>query len=273
MTDAQTDARAASARGSAANRPVLNRIVLNRIGFADLKRAIGEGVADFAKAAPVDLLFGGLFAAAGWLLIALLAVLRLPYLAYPLAMGFALVAPFAAIAFYAGSDLIDRGERLTLGNVANRMRKGARGDVRWMSLVTGFALVIWMDLAAFIFFAFVGLNGFSIDFVSRLFTTPAGLIFLVVGNAAGALIALCVFSISVISFPLLFDRETDFVTAMATSVRLVRENFLTMLVWCAIIGVAAAVSVATGFIGLLITLPVIGHASWRLYRLAVVPQG
>ena len=259
MADAQTGARAAPARGPA----------LNRIDLSALKGAIGDGAKDFGKAAPVDLLFGSLFAAAGWLLIALLAVFRLPYLAYPLAMGFALVAPFAAIAFYAGSDLIDQGESPTLGAVLRRMTKGARGDIRWMSLVTGFALVIWMDLAAFIFFAFVGLNGFSVDFLSRLFTTPAGLLFLVVGNAAGAIIAICVFSISVISFPLLFDRQTDFVTAMATSVRLVRENFPAMLAWCAIIGAAVGLSVATGFIGLLVTLPVIGHASWRLYKRAV----
>lgn len=246
---------------------------LNKVGFGDLRSVIAGGFRDFTAALPYDLLFGGLFALGGWLLIALLAKFHLPFLAYPLAMGFALIAPFGAIAFYSVSDLIDRGEPLSLGALFRRIARAARGDLRWMSLVTGFALVIWMDLAAFSFFAFVGLNGFTPEFLTSLFTTPSGLGFLLFGNALGALIAIFVFSLSVISFPMLFDREVDFVTAMATSVRLVQENPASMLVWCFLIGAAVAISVATAFLGFFILLPVIGHATWRLYRRAVPDAG
>ncbi|MEK7265944.1 MAG: DUF2189 domain-containing protein [Pseudomonadota bacterium] len=242
---------------------------LKRVGFGDLKSIIAGGFGDFAKAAPFDLLFGGAFAAGGWLLIALLVKFHLPFLAYPLAMGFALVAPFGAIAFYAVSDLLDRGEPLSFGSIVRRIAKAARGDLRWMSLVTGFALVIWMDIAAFIFFGFVGVKGFTPDFFVNLISSPSGAVFLVAGNAAGALIAVFVFSISVISFPMLFDRDIDFITAMTTSVRLVRENPAPMLLWCFLIGLSVAVSVATALIGLLVLLPVIGHTTWRLYRHAL----
>ncbi len=243
-------------------------IRLERIGLGGLWSVIGQGFRDFAVAFPYDFVFGGAFALGGWLLIALLAKYDLPFLAYPLAMGFALVAPFGAIAFYAVSDLLDRGETLSFGAVFRRIARAARGDLRWMSLVTGFALVIWMDLAAFSFFAFVGLNGFSPEFLASLFTTPSGLAFLLFGNALGAVIAIFVFSISVISFPMLFDREVDFVTAMATSVRMVRENPAAMLVWCFLIGLSVTLSIATAFLGFFIILPVIGHATWRLYRRA-----
>lgn len=239
---------------------------LNRVTIPDLRSVIAAGFRDFLRAAPFDLVFGGLFAAAGWLLIALLVKFHLPFLAYPLAMGFALVAPFGAVAFYAVSDLQDRGEPLSFGALARRIARAARGDLRWMSLVTGFALVIWMDIAAFIFFGFVGLNGFTPDFFINLVTSPSGAAFLILGNAVGALIAICVFSISVISFPMLFDRDVDFITAMTTSVRLVRENPATMLLWCFLIGLSVAISVATALLGLLVLLPVIGHATWRLYR-------
>jgi len=248
-------------------------IRLNKVSLGDLHRVIATGVRDFSAAAPYDLAFGGLFAVGGWLLFALLAKFQLPFLAYPLAMGFALVAPFGAIAFYAVSDLLDRRERLSFGSILRRIRAGARGDIRWMSLITGFTLVIWMDLAAISFFGFVGLNGFTPDFFIKLVTTSSGLGFLLFGNILGAVIAIFVFSISVISFPLLFDRDVDFVTAMSTSVRLVRENPVAMLVWCFLIGLSVALSAATALIGLFVLLPVIGHASWRLYRLAVAGAG
>lgn len=242
---------------------------LNKVGFGDLASIIAAGFRDFAAALPFDLVFGSVFAAGGWLLIALLVKFDLPFLAYPLAMGFALVAPFGAVAFYAVSDFLDRGEPLSFGALARRIAKAARGDLRWMSLVTGFALVIWMDIAAFLFFGFVGLNGFTPDFLIMLVSSASGLGFLLVGNAVGALIAICIFSISVISFPMLFDRDVDFITAMTTSVRLVRENPAAMLLWCFLIGLAIAISAATALIGLVILLPVIGHATWRLYRHAV----
>ena len=105
--------------------------------------------------------------------------------------------------------------------------------------------------------------------MSTLLTTPSGLAFVVLGNALGAVVAMAVFSISVISFPMLYDRDVDFVTAMVTSVRLVLQNPLTMIAWAALIGVLILVSLMSVFVALIPVLPMIGPATWHLYRRAV----
>ena len=245
---------------------------VRRLTINDLVDVIGQGVRDFRAAPRYGLFFGGLYAAAGWLLMALLWHFGMPYLAYPLAMGFALIAPFAAVSFYAVSDHLERGKSFGWSDVFGAIGSAARRDLRWMALVTGFALVIWMDIAAFLFFGLMAFMPFGPDFVRELFTTPAGLLFLLIGNISGAMIAFGVFSISAVSFPMLYDRDIDFVTAMVTSVRLVVANPVTMMAWCIAIAILTGLSLLSAFLGLFVVLPVIGHATWHLYRLAVEPQ-
>ncbi len=245
---------------------------VREISLSSLMEVIRAGVADFRAAPGYGATFGALYAAAGWLLIGLVWYFDMPYFAYPLAMGFALIAPLAAAGFYAISDLIERGERLTWEKVLGALRLALGRDLRWMALVTGFALFLWLDFAAILTFSFGGLDVLSLEFLNTLLTTSSGLTFLLAGNVIGAVIAMAVFSISVVSFPMLYDRDIDFVTAMVTSVRLVKANPVTMAVWCAIIAVSVVVSIATGFFGLIVLLPIIGHATWHLYRRAVEPQ-
>ena len=244
---------------------------VNNIAFIDLIEVLGAGVRDFRSAPVFGLFFAGLYVVAGWLIVALLWYFEMLYFAYPLAMGFALLAPFAAVAFYAISDLLEQGQSLSWRTILCAVWAASKRDLRWMALVTGFALVIWMDIAAFLLFAFVGFEGFGSDFLTKLITTPTGLLFLFLGNAIGAIIAMLVFSISVVSFPMLYDRDVDFVTAMVTSVRLVSANPVTMLAWCIIIGVLTGLSLVSFFLGLFLLLPVIGHATWHLYKRAVGP--
>jgi len=244
---------------------------VRRVSINDLIDALGAGMQDFRRAPRIGLFFGGLYAVAGWLLIALLWHFGMPYFAYPLAMGFALVAPFAAVAFYAVSAKLEKGEAVTLGGVVTSVREAAKRDLRWMALVTGFGLVIWMDIAAFLFFGFMGFQSFGPDFVEKLLTTPTGVVFLLLGNVTGALIALTIFSISAVSFPMLYDRDVDFVTAMTTSVRVVVANPVAMIAWCCVIAVLIGVSILSVFLGLFLVMPVIGHATWHLYRRAVEP--
>lgn len=246
-------------------------IGIRQITLHDLVDVVGAGIADFRAAPTFGLFFAGLYVGAGWLILALLWHFSMPYLAYPLAMGFALIAPFAAVGFYAVSSFLQAGRPLTWAGVLGALREAAGRDIRWMALVTGFALVIWMDIAAFLFFGFMGFQALDAGFIQLLFTTPAGIVFLVIGNLGGAVIAVLVFSITAVSFPMLYDRDVDFVTAMMTSVRLVIENPRTMLVWCLIIGILLGLSVLSAFVGFLVTLPVIGHATWHLYRRAIEP--
>ncbi|MFO1170684.1 MAG: DUF2189 domain-containing protein [Hyphomicrobiaceae bacterium] len=235
----------------------------------DLVQVLAAGLQDLRKAPRFGLMFGLAYAAAGWLLVALLFWLGLPFLAYPLAMGFTLVAPFAVAGLYAVSALLERGEQPTWSAILGAVREAASRDLRWMAIITGFSLVIWMDIAAFTFFAFNGFNALDANVLETLLTTPSGLAFVVLGNALGAVVAMAVFSISVISFPMLYDRDVDFVTAMVTSVRLVLQNPLTMIVWAVLIGVLILVSLMSVFVALIPILPMIGHATWHLYRRAV----
>ena len=106
-----------------------------------------------------------------------------------------------------------------------------------------------------------------------MLATNEGLLFLAIGTADGAALSLILFSLTVISFPLLLDREVDFVTAMITSVRAVVTSPLPMIGWAAVIVVLLIVSAIPYFLGLLVTIPVLGHTTWHLYRRVVVPVG
>lgn len=235
----------------------------------DILDILGDALRDFRAAPAHDLVLGGFYAIGGWMLALLLLVLDLSFLVYPLAAGFALVAPFVASAFYAVSSILERGETVTWRAIFVSVRQAARSDIGWMALVTGFSLFIWMDIAALFFFGFVGVTNAQLSLPSLLdliFTTPTGLLFLVLGHLVGAMIAFAVFSFSVTSFPMLFDRNVDFITAMITSVRAVVANRSFMILWCVTIAALIGVSLLSGLIGLFVILPVLGHASWHLYR-------
>lgn len=249
-----------------------NQIEIRTVAIDDLLEVLALGIRDF-KAAPLyGLFFGGIYAIGGWVLILMLIEFDLPFLVYPLAAGFALIAPFIASGFYVVSNQLEQSEPLSWRIVFGTVRSMSGRDLGWMALVTGFSLFIWMDIAALLSFGFMSFQFFSFgQLLNVILTTPAGWAFLVIGHTAGALIAFGVFSYSVISMPMLFDRDIDFVTAMITSVRFVKQNPRVMAVWCFTIAVLTAISLLSGFIGLFVTLPVLGHATWHLYRRAVGP--
>ncbi len=243
---------------------------VRKLALADLAFALRRGFADFARAPLYGLFFGGVYAVGGWLVVALAFTFDLPYLAYPLAAGFALIAPFACAGTYEVSRTLERGARLAWGQVLGGVWGQSGRQLGWLSLVSVFALIIWVDFAWTLFLAFYGLHVPTLRALAgEVLTTTKGFSFFLVGNAAGALIAFAVFSITVVSPTLLVDRDVDFVSAMLTSVRLVLANPFVMLVWAAIIGAALGLSLATGLLGLFVALPVLGHASWALYRRAV----
>ena len=245
---------------------------LRPVATADILEVLAAGLRDFRAAPLYGLFIGGVYTVGGWVLVLLLVRFGLPYLVYPLAIGFAFIAPFIATALYAVSRGLELGEPLSWGKVLGAIRGAAGRDLGWMALVTGFSLFIWVDMAGLLFFGFFGLRTFdALELLREILTTPMGLVFLVVGNAAGAVIALIVFSFSVTSFPMLFDRDIDFVTAMTTSVKVVLANPTAMIVWCATIAILIGLSLLSGLVALPIVLPILGHASWHLYRRAIGP--
>ena len=151
----------------------------------------------------------------------------------------------------------------------------SRGEIGWMAFVTLFIFIVWMYQVRLLIALFLGVNtSFSSlqEFIVTVLTTSEGLIFLLIGNMIGAALALILFSLTVVSFPLLLDRDVDFVTAMITSVRAVVASPGPMIGWAAIIAVLLVVSCLPFFLGLLVTLPVLGHTTWHLYRRVVAPS-
>jgi uncharacterized membrane protein len=143
-----------------------------------------------------------------------------------------------------------------------------------MAFVTLFVFVIWMYQVRLWIALLLGLNAsFSSlkEFITVVLTTNEGLLFLAIGNAVGAALSLILFSLTVVSFPLLLDRDVDSVTAMITSVRAMVMSPVPMIGWAAIIVVLLVVSALPYFLGLLVTLPVLGHTTWHLYRRIVAP--
>ncbi len=248
---------------------------VNKLAVSDIVEALALGLNDFRAAPRYGLFFGGIYALGGLIITVLLLFYDLPFLVYPLAMGFVLIAPFVATGLYDVSRKLLRGEPLTWGGVFGSVIGASGRDMGWMALVTAFTLIIWMDIAALLFFGFFGGQGIATPDLSALLreivSTPAGLLFLAIGNTVGAIIALFVFSFTAISFPMLYDRDIDFVTAMVTSVRTVTGNFRPMLLWGFIIAGLMVISILSGFIAFFVVLPVLGHATFHLYRRAVAP--
>ncbi len=253
--------------------PERNDPVVRPINAADVAEALVRGLRDFQTAPVYGLVFGALYAAAGILIVLCVTVLGASYLAYPLAAGFALLGPFVAIGLYEVSRRLEAGERPSMRDTWTTMT--SRGEIGWMAFVTLFVFIIWMYQVRLLMALFLGLKvSFSSlnEFITVVLTTNEGLVFLLVGNMVGAALSLVLFSLTVVSFPLLLDRDVDFVTAMITSVRAVVTSPVPMIGWAAIIVVLLMISAMPAFLGFLVTLPVLGHATWHLYRRIVAQE-
>lgn len=242
------------------------------VATTDIAEALVEGLRDFQALPVYGLAFGVLYAAGGIAILMCLTAFGMIYLAYPLAAGFALIGPFVAIGLYDISRRREQGQPVSFGAIWSTVR--SRSEIGWMAFVTLFIFVVWMYQVRLLIALMLGLNAsFSSfqEFMTAVLTTTAGLTFLIIGNAVGALLSLILFSLTVVSFPLLLDREVDFVTAMVTSVRAVVTSPLPMIGWAAVIVILLIVSALPYFLGLVVTLPVLGHATWHLYRRLVAP--
>lgn len=246
--------------------------VVRRVAAVDIAEALVEGLRDFQALPLYGLCFGALYAAGGIAIMLCLTAFGMVYLVYPLAAGFALIGPFVAIGLYEVSRRRERGEPVSFAAIWSAIR--SRSEVGWMAFVTLFVFVVWMYQVRLLIALLLGLNAsFSSlqEFMTVVLTTSEGLLFLGIGNAVGAVLSLILFSLTVVSFPLLLDRDVDFVTAMVTSVRAVVTSPLPMISWAAVIVMLLIVSALPYFLGLIVTLPVLGHATWHLYRRLVAP--
>lgn len=247
---------------------------IRSIGLKDLKYALAKGLEDF-RAMPTHVIFLSLiYPLAG------LAIGRATWgydivpLLYPLAGGFALIGPFAAIGLYE----LSRRRELGLDTSWKHAFDIIHSPSVWAIAALGFFLLaifgVWLAVANGIYVANFGYRQpvTLTEFADMVLATPEGHNLIVVGNAVGFLFAVLAFALSVVSFPLLLDRNVGVAVAIATSIRAILRNPLMMALWGLIVATGLVIGSVPFFLGLAVVMPVLGHATWHLYRRVVEPD-
>jgi uncharacterized membrane protein len=244
--------------------------VIRTIGLPELHRALQRGWEDF-KAAPTHaIVLCVIYPVLGLML----ARAVLGYSVFPLAAGFALLGPFAALGLYEMSRRRERGEQATAWDAIEVVRSPSFGAMLGLGALLLALFVTWVATAQAIYiaaFGYAGATGFS-DFAERVLTTSQGWWLIVVGCGVGFLFALVALCISVVSFPLMLDRHAGAGDAMVTSLRAVARNPVPMAVWGLIVAALLVAGSLPAFLGLAVVIPLLGHATWHLYRETIEPE-
>ncbi len=244
---------------------------VNRIGAADLRYALKQGFSDFATYRSDVIFLCIIYPAISIVLIYAALNQNLLALLFPLASGFALVGPIAAVGLYELSRRRERGLPASWLHALGMVRQPSFGAITILGLVLLMLFFFWLTAAQLIYMATLGPEPpVSLSaFLSDVLTTSAGWTMTLVGFGVGFLFALIVLTISVVSFPLLLDRPVGIGTAVGTSLRAVAVNPGTMALWGLIVAGALVLGSIPLFLGLVIVMPVLGHATWHLYRRVV----
>ena len=246
--------------------PNLGAPDLREVEFGMLREALRRGWADMKRAPGFGFIFASAYVAIGLILAAITWATGQSYWLIFAAVGFPLVGPFAAVGLYEVSRRIEQGRALDIYRIFGVVLQQSRRQLPSISAVVIMIFLFWFFLAHMIFALFLGLSTMTnVSSSFEVYLTPNGLTMLAVGTAVGAVFALLLYMITVISIPMLLDREVDFVTAMITSFQAVAQNPVPMLAWAALIAVLTFLALLPAFLGLYLVLPLLGHASWHLY--------
>ncbi|CAN1568958.1 COG5473 Predicted integral membrane protein [Paracoccaceae bacterium] len=243
---------------------------INEVDFSDLRASLAAGWQDFRRAPVMGLAFSAVYVLGGWLILWAMTASGQVWWTLPASAGFPILGPFIACGYYEISRRLEAGEPLTVRAVFGVIFRQKDRQIPAMAAVIVVYFLFWNFLSHMIFALFLG-NATMTNVSSSVavFLSSQGLIMLAFGTAVGAGFAVLLFCLTVVSLPLLLDRDVDFVTAMLTSFALVQENLRVMLAWGALIAVALFAGMLPGFLGLFVVLPLFGHSSWHLYRRAV----
>jgi uncharacterized membrane protein len=244
---------------------------VNTIGLADLRDAVAKGIEDF-NAVPTHAVFLGIiYAVLGLVLFRLSFGYEVLPLVFPMLAGFTLLGPFAAVALYELSRRRELGLDVSVGHLAEVFRSPSIGAIARLGFVLMLIFVAWLAVAQIMYAQIMGgaVPASLEEFARQILTPPAGYQLIIIGNAVGFLFAALVLVISVVSFPMLVDRNVSAATAVRTSVRAVIASPVIMAMWGLFVAIALIVGALPLFFGLAVVFPVLGHATWHLYRKTV----
>lgn len=244
---------------------------LKPVSMHDIQECLKAGWSDFMRAPLYGMFFGSMYASGGLLIFAALTVFDMPWMIIPIAVGFPLVGPFVAVGLYEVSRRLREGEPLVAGEILTVIFKQSKRQLGWMAFIILFIFWIWIYQVRLLLAVFLGSSHMASlsDFFDIALSTPAGLGFLLAGTMVGSFLAFVLYSSTVISMPMLLDKELDFVTAMVLSFKTVLNNFVPMIMWGITVTGLAIIAMAPAFLGMIVILPILGHATWHLYECAV----
>lgn len=244
---------------------------VREIGPEQIRSALSKGVDDFIALRSDVMLAVVLYPVIGLFLAAWVIHSGEYYTLFPLLAGFPLLGPVAAVGLYEMSRRREQGEPANWGAVIDTLSGVVLGPVLAMALLLGIVFSAWLYSAALIWQATLGGQSYGsfMQLLSDVFSTTNGWRLLVLGMAVGFVFATIALCISVVTFPMLLDRRVGVPVALATSIEVVRRNPGTVALWGLIVAVTLAIGMIPLFVGLIIVLPILGHASWHLYREAV----
>ena len=248
------------------------RPTIRKIDVSDLKDVLVKGFQDFdAKPTHFVLLFI-IYPIVGIILINLTAGYQILPLIFPIIAGFALIGPFAAIGLYEISRRREQGLDFSIKYAFEVHKSPSFRAIITLSIIMMIIYFVWLGAALLIFKLTFGATPTSyLTFAQDVLTTQAGWALIIVGTGVGFIFAVVVLALAVVSFPMLLDQEVSVATAMSTSVRAVAANPVTMAIWGFIVSALLILGSIPFFFGLAVAMPVLGHATWHLYRKVVQP--